>query len=1204
MKFYPLAFNLLFIFFISVSGISVQAQVQFIENKGQWNKQVKFMSNAGDGAFYLTENGFTISQFDGKALVNIKDRAHGIQTGNSKSESNSKSNNNSSKVKSHAYTVSFLNGNAANITGEKPLVTVNNYFIGNDPSKWASNCRIFQAVTYHEVYPNIDVRYYVDGGSNLKYDIIVKPGGRVEDIAMKYNGVDKIETKNNELVITTPLGKSKELKPYTFQTLNNARQEVNARYEVKGDVVKFKVKNYSPQETLIIDPTEIFFSYSGSTADNWGFTATYGPDGSFYGGGIVFGQGFPVSPGSYDQNFESDRDIGIIKLSPDGSQRIYATYIGGNNEEQPHSLVVDAQGNLVLAGRTNSSDYPCVPARNPLISGVGGGWDICVTKLNASGSALIGSMRIGGPGDDGVNIVDDNSGNGLNSLKRNYGDDARSEVILDGLNNIYVASSSSSPSSSFPTTPGVIQRNNAGMQDAVVLKLSPNCDNVLLSTLLGGSANDAAYVLTLGQNGNIYVAGGTASPDLKGISASGVIKPAYSPAAAGDECDGYVIELNNTFSSAINGTYIGTTSPDQVYGIETDKNGFIYVMGTSEGNMPVINAAYSVPGSKQFISKLAPDLSVYIYSTVFGSPNSGVPNISPTAFLVDRCENVYVSGWGGKPNAGYRGGNTIGMPVTAGAIKSQTDASGSDFYFFVLQKDAASQLYGSFFGQEDPVGPITFGDHVDGGTSRFDRNGVIYQALCANCGRTEPFPGTPGSWSPTNQAQTNGKCNLGMLKIEMNFTGVRAGLRTLIDGVPNDTSGCAPLTVNFNDTLKLGKLYYWNFGDGSGDTTTSPTNSHVYNSIGNYLVRLIAIDSLTCNISDTSYRTIRVGNKKIILNFLPAKIPPCTNLSYQFTNISTAGLPFNQNTFTWDFGDNTPLLTTNFAPPVSHTYAGPGTYQVKLSVSDTSFCNSPADTIKTVRLSPQVKALFVTPDRGCAPYNAVFINNSLGGLNFQWTFGDGSSSTASDPTHLYSTPGVYQVKLVAFDSTSCNKIDVANFTIKVSPKPTASFIFSPINPVENQATMFVNQSSGATTYLWNFGDGDTSIQVNPSHIFNATNTYRVCLNASNDAGCSADTCKPVRSLIRPLLDVPSAFTPGRFGQNGVISVVGFGIKDMIWSIYNRWGQKVYESNNTKIGWDGTFKGKLQPMDVYAYTLKVTFSDGSKTVKTGDITLLR
>ena len=226
-------------------------------------------------------------------------------------------------------------------------------------------------------------------------------------------------------------------------------------------------------------------------------------------------------------------------------------------------------------------------------------------------------------------------------------------------------------------------------------------------------------------------------------------------------------------------------------------------MGTTEGKWPVKNAAYSNANSSQFISKLQPDLSDYVYSTVFGS-GSAIPNISPTAFLVDRCENVYVSGWGGKSNNGFSTGSTKGMPVTADAIKRQTDASGSDFYFFVLKKDAASQLYGTFFGQDDPpigvTNPDTFGDHVDGGTSRFDRNGVIYQAMCANCFKQVPFPGTPGAWSTRNQATAGGKCNLGMLKIEMNFAGVQAGLRASIDGVAYDTVGCVPVTVNFTDT--------------------------------------------------------------------------------------------------------------------------------------------------------------------------------------------------------------------------------------------------------------------------------------------------------------------------------------------------------------------------------------------------------------------
>lgn len=121
-----------------------------------------------------------------------------------------------------------------------------------------------------------------------------------------------------------------------------------------------------------------------------------------------------------------------------------------------------------------------------------------------------------------------------------------------------------------------------------------------------------------------------------------------------------------------------------MYGIQFDAKGFPYVMGISLGTWPVKNAAFSNPGSKQFISKLKPDLTDYVYSTVYGTGGI-VPNISPVAFLVDRCENVYVSGWGGKLNLCYNGSfdtktiGTSGMPLAGNPIQNYTD--NKDFYF-------------------------------------------------------------------------------------------------------------------------------------------------------------------------------------------------------------------------------------------------------------------------------------------------------------------------------------------------------------------------------------------------------------------------------------------------------------------------------------------------------------------------------------------
>jgi PKD repeat protein len=385
---------------------------------------------------------------------------------------------------------------------------------------------------------------------------------------------------------------------------------------------------------------------------------------------------------------------------------------------------------------------------------------------------------------------------------------------------------------------------------------------------------------------------------------------------------------------------------------------------------------------------------------------------------------VYVSGWGGElnrsnggSNPGYPNAGTLGLTTTPDAIQSSTD--NSDFYFFVLERNATSQLYGSFFGQKSTNGG---GEHVDGGTSRFDRNGIIYQAMCANCGRTAVFPTTPGVWSPTN-GSTN--CNLAAVKIAFNLAGISGSLRASINGVIRDTSGCVPLTVDFADTIAAGKSYIWNFGDGSADVrTTVPNEKHTFNNVGNYRVMLVSIDSTSCNIADTAYTTIRVRDDEALLSFSSAKTGLCESTTYRFTNTSTVptGKPFGSTSFTWYFGDGTPPMITGPAP-FNHTFPGIGTYNVRMVLTDTSFCNAPDSVVRTLRISPNVIARFETPPGGCSPYTAVFNNTSAGGEEFIWDFGDGTRSTESSPTHLYRTPGLYTVRLTVTDTSTCNKLD-------------------------------------------------------------------------------------------------------------------------------------------------------------------------------------
>ncbi len=1213
-----------FVLLISAVRLSAQSGIStfdFIENKGQWDNRIKYKGELPSGGFYLHNNGFKVVLHHEEDLRRALNRHHHVaparDQGKNKPWEPDTTRGNlpggpseppSAIVRSHAYTVEFV-GASANplIMPDKLLPTYNNYFIGSDSSKWKSHVKLYQAVLFKNVYPNIDVRYYSEN-SQLKYDFIIHPGGSVSNIVMKFDGADKLSIRNKELIVKTSVGDVKELSPYTYQFDNiKGKQTIDCSYEiVSKNTVRFRVKDHDPKATLIIDPTLIFSSFTGSRADEYGFTATPGPDGSLYAGGRVAGSGYVVTNGAYQMTFggggSGNRpgvDIGITRFSSDGTRRLYGTYIGGNGNEYPHSLIADAAGNLVIMGRSYSgTTFP----RTVDLVGTGGGADITVTKLSADGTSLIGSMVIGGNQNDGVNISDAQAGggSGANSLIRFYGDDSRSEVILDGGENIYVAAQTQS--GNFPVTGNAFQRNPGGGQDGVVIKIDPTCNTVQFASYLGGSGNDGVFAIGVRPStGEIYVAGATQSDNLPG-SKTGTIGDAPK-----GNIDGFVAIIANNGGTLIKSTYLATTAADGVYGLKFDRLSIPYVMGVTSGVWPVVNATAFRPNSSQFVAKLQPDLSAYIYSSVFGTGTSS-PNMSPVAFLVDRCENLYISGWGGWLESGpdpYKTAGVAGMPVTPDAIKPVTD--NRDMYFIVLKKDVTEVLYGTFFGQDGGEG-----EHVDGGTSRYDQEGVIYQAICANCFGsrgsqiTRPYPITPGAVGPVNG--TGDQCNLGAVKISFNFAGVAAGPKAFVGDAP-DSSGCVPFAVTLRDTVRNAKQYIWDFGDGTPELVTEDfAVNHVYNNVGNFRVRLIAVDSSSCNIRDTAYTTIIVRTDRANLAMNITKLPPCADLNYRFENLSVAppGKPFGPTSFVWDFGDGSPRVPAGTGA-ITHQYPAAGTYYARLVLIDTNYCNAPDSLVDTLRVSPLVRAQFTVPTPACAPYTATFNNTSLAGEEFFWDFGDGTTSTQTNPVHFYPNVGSYRVKLVARDPNTCNLIDSTEQEINVNVKPTANFNAGPTPPEVNKPVIFTNLSTGGVRYKWLFGDGDSTVTTtmeNVTHQYNATGTFQACLITYNQFGCTDTICKPVTAEIVPLLDVPNAFTPGRFGKNSIVRVEGFGINRMIFRIYNRWGQKVFESNDRRVGWDGTFNGKAQPMEVYAYVLDVEFYDGTKTRKTGDITLIR
>ena len=1182
------------LFCVIAQTVYSQAPLEFIENKGQWGEWFQYKVATQSGDVCLEKDGFRYILQDPDNNYKADYYHHG-QT------------REKPILKFHVYKVSFEGANIPEMEGARPQKIYYNYFLGNDSSHWKSGIHPYREVRYNKLYNGIDMHVLSNKG-NIEYEFILQPQSDASQIQLKFTGQDGLKIKNHDLQISTTIGQVSEIKPYAYQYINDTKVEVPCEYHLKNNIVTFDFPaDYDHSQQLIIDPIVLFCTLTGSTADNWGFTATYDDAGNFYAGGLVntlqYGGHFPISPGAFQITFGGGltyvdpasgqlwayaADISIIKYNPALSGRIYATYLGGSGNDHAHSMIVDPAGNLSIAGRTRSTDYPVTPGAFQTVNH--GGWDVVVTKLNAAGTALIGSTYIGGSSNDGVNY--DSTEYGYGQLKYNYGDDARSEVQIDNAGNVYVASCTNS--TDFPVTPTAISSTLTGMQNGVVFKLNPTLSTLLWGTYIGGSGSDAGYVLAFDTaQTSVYVAGGTNSSNFP--TTAGTLYPTYQ----GGIADGFILKFqNNAPYNLQKGTFVGTASYDQVYGIQVSNKNEVYVMGQSlGGTFPVTAGVHSNPGSNQFIMKLDSNLATNLISTVFGSGSSPTTNISPVAFLVDTCENVYVSGWGGNLGIpGIASGECNNMEVTADAQQLTTD--GRDFYFIVLGPGMTTLRYATYYGRNCTT--LWEGEHVDGGTSRFSKQGIIYQGICANCGGVPPtggacpslFPTTTGAWSMVDSSQN---CNEAALKIAFNIGPVDAAICT---GPVNN--GCAPLTVNFTNCSNNALTYVWNFGDGSASTTTfAPT--HTFTSGGVYTVTLSAANSNACfRTNDTAYLVIIVDTNIIYPGFNYTLLDSCNPYVVVFANTSVdnVGTPAYQ----WWFGDGTTYTGTT---PPGHFYPDTGTYSVMLVMTDTAACNSPDTIIQRIHIySFRVSAHFTIPDSICEYTPFTPITGTSNATNVTWTFGNGQTSTAVLPSIVYDTVGTFTITVIAQNPGSCNGADTFTQIIIVMPLPTAAFTYAPLTPEPNVPTSFTNQSVNATRYLWEFGDNTTSVEVNPVHQYNRTGNYKVCLHAYNISNCPSVVCKTINAEVQPLVGLPTGFSPNGDGENDILYVRGAAIAKLDLKIFNRWGQLVFETTSQQIGWDGTYNGQPQPVEAYAYVLDVSFIDGTAKLLKGNITLLR
>ena len=971
-----------------VLAIAASAQPLVVPNRGQWGGDFSARTDLSDGAVLWRHGGYRINLTHPKHRGGSKPSPHFASTDWP-----------ASWPDAYAVFVEFVGAQqSAKVVGSDPSPSPRNYLLGSDPSTWQSNVPEYRDWRVAEVYPSIDYVLHAHD-QELKSEWKLGPNANHDLIRIRVRGCVPHIDSEGQLILETPFGIWTEGRPIAYTQSPKGRREVRASYRIiDAETVGFNLGPYRRGDSLVIDPTLVFSSFSGSTADNWGYTATFDAQENLYGGGIVFGTGYPTTPGAFDATYNdptsgiTTMDIGITKFSSNGSQRVYSTYIGGDKPDQPHSMVVNSLGELVVLGTTGSSNFPTTasaydPSFNggpPLTSGTGSplyfdfddGVDLFVLKLNPTGTALSASTFIGTSGNEGLNL----------GIDLNYGDPMRGEVVVDDQDQVFVVSSTQT--STFPGASG----SNLST-DAVAFSLNPNLSNLRWATLIGGNNHEAGYGIKVATNGKIFVTGGTRSTNFPATTGG-------LHASARGGVDGWVARLSA--SGAIEqSTYIGTTNNDQSFFIDLDKYGAVYIFGQSLGIYPRSAGTWGTQNGAQFIHKLNEDLNQTLFSTRFGSSNS-IVNIVPSAFNVDDCLNILLSGWGGGVNGGAQGGTTSGLPVSADALRPNTD--GSDFYFLVVTRNAQSLLYATYFGGSSS-------EHVDGGTSRFSPRGNIYQAVCAACGG-QGFPTTPGVVGPTRNSNN---CNLGVIKMDFE-TSVTADAS--INFEADVDTVCENLVVKFTNGSANANQFFWDFGNGQTSTLFQPTVTFTK---GTYRIRLTAIDTI-CDIEDTTSLVITHDKGIFPEASFETEYFACDR-TFEVTVWNTS---VDAQKFFWSFngGGNVQGDT------VVHRFNAPGTYPIRLVALDTN-CGTTDTAFASVFFDPDLPApdVKVAPDSckdGRVRVNVSYTLDSID-YQFRWTFPNGVVDTGKVTTYRIPTSGTYTVKLELID-TVCNAVYPYEFT--------------------------------------------------------------------------------------------------------------------------------------------------------------------------------
>jgi hypothetical protein len=714
------------------------------------------------------------------------------------------------------------------VEGVDQLACEANFLTGSDQSQWITGVDTYRALRYINLYPGIDLLY--EGVSDgLKSTYIVRPGADPGAINIEYYGQDELSVApDGTLLLTTGAGTITHSAPYCYQVIDGSVVEVSSAYTLSGQGrVGFAVGDYDRDCDLIIDPVMKYGLYLKGIGMADAYGVALDPRRNSYVTGKSFPTPYDVPPGSSGTN-AGGIDVIVVKINPDGTAPVYITYLGGRGDESGYGIRVDADGSAFIVGTTNSTDFPVA---NPFQATLAGQTDAFISRLAPNGTYLVYSTYIGGTGQDYGYAID-----------------------IDAAKNAYITGSTDSKI--FPVTSTLHHTTLAGINDAYIVKVSSDGEDLIYSEYIGGIIMDTGYGIAVDGTGSAYITGETYSWNFPVVNA-------YQ-SAFGGYSDVFITKVAPAGYPFTYSTYLGGSDMDGGRAIDVDSAGSAYVTGlTRSRNFPTQDAFKPTqPGLiSSFYSRLAPSGRALSYSTYLTGPGFD----EGRGIAVTPLGYVYLTGITKAPNLQLY---DPFQPIFGGGV--------SDAFVAKFVNGEPFPAYLTYLG----------------GNGKDEGHAIAADGICgayiAGLTRSTNFPSSdpyPDTFVPKGDGGF----------IVLFWDDAICCTPPDADFEADPSEGYAPLTVQFTD-LSTGDpdSWLWEFGDGNTSTEQNPV--YTYTQVGNYTVNLTVEN--TCGSDETSGQVI-VECLEPVAGFIAEPDSGYAPLTVQFNDTSTGGV----TSWSWEFGD-------------------------------------------------------------------------------------------------------------------------------------------------------------------------------------------------------------------------------------------------------------------------------------------------------------